>query len=305
MAYPQAVNYFMDLLESEDQAKVTFKYTHAVSIYESLNKMYESIQRSPGAQQVIRHPKKYYQTFNQLLPLAAEEQYQAGLAQLNYSNRENAKQAYYYFLKSDELVKGYKEVAQKIDEAYQKSILHVIADLKPVQSRRYELSADVFYRRVNNSLQQIENNEFIVFYTPQEARDLNLQYPDQILEINFEDFVVGESHTKERIEKMTKDSVVVGSISLDEGRKKEIIGTVEAEVSLYRMEVRSRGLVNLTITKPGIQAKDIISEDFPGEFVWFNEWGSFNGDKRALAKEQISLCANKRVNPLPPQQMFG
>jgi len=303
-AYPQAVNTFMDKLENEDQANVDFKFTKAAGTYRQLNSMYESIQRSPGAQQVISNPKKYYKTLDKIKPQAADEQYEAGLYQLSMGNRENAKQAYYYFLEADKFVPGYRNVGEKIDESYQRSILHVVANLKPVQSRFYEVSAEVFYRQVENTLQQIENNEFIRFYSPEEAANNNIQNPDQILEVNFEDFVVGETHTKEVIEKMERDSVVIGEITLDSGRKKEVIGTVSAEVALFRMEVISRGLVNLSISKNGMDAKDIIYQDLPGEFVWFHEWGQFNGDERALNDEQVAICHNKRINPIPPQQLF-
>ena len=303
-AYPQAVNDFMDQLENEDQANIAFKFTSAVNTYEKLNGMYESIQRSPGAQDVIKNPKKYYSTLERIKPQAAEEQYAAGMQQLNYSSRENAKQAYYYFLQADKFVPGYKNVGQKIDEAYQLSILHVVANLKPVQSRFYELSADVFYKQVNNTLKQIENNEFIRFYTPEQAKSNNLQNPDQILEINFEDFVVGETHTLETREKMARDSVKIGEITLDSGRKKDVIGTVNAEVVIHRTEMSSRGIVNLTITKSGMENKDLAYQDFPGEFVWFHEWGNFNGDDRALTDQQLAICNNRPVNPPPPQQLF-
>ena len=303
-AYPQAVNSFMDELENNDQANKAFKITNAVYIYERLNGMYESIQRSPGAQDVIQNPKKYYKTLEKIKPDAAEEQYAAGMQQLEFYNRENAKQAYYYFLQADKFIPGYKYVGEKIDEAYQRSILHVVANLKPVQSRTYELSADVFYKQVNNTLKQIENNEFIRFYTPEQAKSNNLQNPDQILEINFEDFVVGETHTLETREKMEQDSVNIGEITLDSGRKKEVIGTVSAEVVIYKMDMSSRGIVNLSITKNGLDNKDLAYHDFPGEFVWFHEWGNFNGDERALTVHQLELCKNRPVNPPPPQQLF-
>ncbi|MGI9532902.1 hypothetical protein [Lutimonas sp.] len=303
-AYPQAVNAFMDKLENQDHANVDFQYTKAAGTYRKLNSMYESIQRSPGAQQVISNPKKYYKTLDRIKPLAADEQFEAGLYQLSMGNRENAKQAYYYFLEADKFVPGYRNVGEKIDESYHRSILHVVANLKPVQSRFYEVSADLFYKQVENTLKQIENNEFIRFYSPEEAANNNVQNPDQILEVNFEDFVVGETHTKETIEKMERDSVVIGEITLDSGRKKEVVGTVNAEVALYRMEVISRGLVNLSITKNGMNDKDIVYQDLPGEFVWFHEWGQFNGDQRALSDEQVVICQNKRITPAPPQQLF-
>ena len=303
-AYPQAVNAFMDQLESQDQANAEFKFSNAVYTYQKLNKMYESIQRSPAAMEVIPNPNKYYSTLERIKPDAAQEQYNAGMRELSYNNRENAKNAYRFFLEADRFLPGYRDVSQRIEEAYQRSILIVIADIKPVQSRTYELSAEVFYQQVNNTLKQIENNEFIRFYSPEQAEKNNLNQVHQVLEINFEDSVVGETHTKETIEKMSRDSVIVGEVTLDGGRKKEVIGTVEADISILRMEIVSRGLVNLTISQEDNLNKPLTTQDFPGQFVWYHEWGSFNGDKRALTDHQVEICASQRINPPPPQQMF-
>jgi len=303
-AYPMAVQTFTDDIENQKHGRGEFRFTHEAYTYEKLNAMYESIQRSPAAQQVIRNPGKYYSELDEVKPLAAEEQYTAGTYQLSVGTRESAKQAYRYFIEADRFVPGYRDVSLKIDEAYQLSLLHVIAELRPVQSRVYDLSAELFYAEVKKTLNNIEQNELIRFYTPEEAERANLSYPDQILEIRFEDFVVGETHTSETIEKMARDSVKVGEVTLDRGGKKDVYGTVTADVSIYRMEVLSRGIVNLSIKNNGADNKNLIFQDFPGQFVWFNEWGRYNGDERALTEQQVALCRNRRVEPVPPQQMF-
>ena len=101
-----------------------------------------NVHRAPRRSSAIQ--KKYYKTVDRIKPNAAEEQYSAGMYQLSIANRKNAKRAYNYFLKADKFIPGYKDVEQMIDEAYHRSILHVVANLKPVQSRTYELSADIF-----------------------------------------------------------------------------------------------------------------------------------------------------------------
>ncbi len=301
-AYPNAVDTFLDQLENNKNSE--FRNTNAVYTYQKLNGMYETIQRSPAAKNVIDYPKKYYSQLDKVKPKAAQEQYSAGLSHLNYGDRENTKQAYFYFLEAEKFVPNYKDVANKIDEAYNLSILNVLANLKPVQSRIYDLSADIFYTEVKNIFNQIEQKEFIRFYTLEQAKSMNIENPDHYLEINFEDFVVGETHIKERVEKMERDSLKVGQITLDDGTKKDVFGTVKATVSISKMEVISKGLINLSITKNGMDNKDLIYQDFAGEYVWFNEWGNYNGDKRALTDNQIEICRQKRMNPLPPQQMF-
>ena len=302
-AYPFAVENLLDRMEN-NSSNNKFRYTDAVYIYNDLNYMYESIKSSPAALGVINYPKKFYGARSQALPKAAEEQYLAGIEQLSFGDRNSAKMAYFYFLEADKFVKNYKDVDEKTEIAFNLSVLKVISDLKSVQSRLYDLSAEVFYKQVNKTLRQIEQNEFIRFYSPEEAKMIDISTPDQYLTINFEDFIVGETHTSERIASMKSDSVQVSVITLDNGRKREVFDVVTAEVSINRMEVISKGIINLSINENTAIKRDLINLDLAGEYVWFNEWGFYNGDERALTKDQIAICSQKRLMPLPPQQMF-
>lgn len=303
-AYPNAVNYYLDQLDNQKSSSSEFMNTETVYIYDKLNSMYESIQLSPAAKNVIENPKKYYSILEKIKPSAAEEQYNAGIQSLNFGNRENAKKAYFYFLEADKFVVNYKDVNEKIEEAYDLSLLHVVTYLQPIQSRYYKLSATIFYAQVETLLKQIEQNEFIRFHSSEEVKNTNLRDPDQILNINFEDFVVGETHSKERVEKMESDSIKIGEVKLNSRTTKDVYGTVKAVVTINRMEVISKGFINLTIEQNGNSKEVLISEDIAGQYVWFNEWGNYNGDDRALTKEQIDICNQKRINPIPPQQMF-
>ena len=143
-AYKLAVDDLLNKLERDKLIQPQFTNSTAAYTYEDLNRMYEKVQQSPVAKQIIRNPEKFYIQLAKVKPLAAEEQYQAGMEQLSIGKRENAKQAYYYFQDADAFVKNYKDVSDKIDESYHLSLLIVLANLRPVQSRMYDLSADVF-----------------------------------------------------------------------------------------------------------------------------------------------------------------
>ena len=93
-------------------------------------------------------------------------------------------------------------------------------------------------------------------------------------------------------------------ITLKDGTKRDVYDIVTAEVSINRMEVISKGIINLTVNEGFDLNRDLIDQNFAGEYIWFNEWGHFNGDERALTDEQYSICRQKRVIPIPPQQMF-
>lgn len=303
-AYVLAVDDLLDKIEKNKIIQPEFSNSFAVYTYEDLNRMYEKILKSPAARQIIKIPKDFYRQIALAKPLAAEEQYIAGMKQLIIGSRESSKQAYYYFQDADAFVKGYKDVDNRLDQSYKMALLHVIADFKPVHSRIYKLSSNSFYNELENTLQKIEKSQFVRFYSPMDAKKLNLENPDQILKINFEDFIIGETHTQERIEKMVRDSVIVGSVNLDNGRKKNVYGTVKAKVYLYKMQVISKGIVGLTILENNFNKTTLIDDLIPGEYIWFNEWGNYNGDLRALNKKQKEISKRRKILPPPAQQMF-
>lgn len=303
-AYPYAVNTFIDKLENISSSPNQFMNTEAVYIYEDLNRMHESVQHCPAAREVIVNPKKFYTQLGNVKQKAAEEQYSAGIELLSLGSRDNAKRAFFYFKKANVFVENYKDVNDKIEDSYNLALLHVLADLKPIQSRLYKLSANVFYTEVNKVFESIEQNEFVRFYSPEEMKKMNLDNPDQVLKINFEDFVVGETHTKEWMEKVQSDSVKVSEITLKNGDKRDVYDIVSAEVHIHRMQVISKGIISFEIHEDKLDNRPLVQENLRGNYVWYNEWGNYNGDKRALTEAQLVICKSKRITPIPPQQMF-
>lgn len=82
-----------------------------------------------------------------------------------------------------------------------------------------------------------------------------------------------------------------------------VYGTVKAKFTENTREVISRGLLSMRI----MDAKSntvVLHEKFPGEFVWVNKWGNFNGDERALTREQLNIANQKAMQPPPPQHLF-
>ncbi|PIB34520.1 hypothetical protein BFP72_03390 [Reichenbachiella sp. 5M10] len=302
-AYPMAVE---ALLSQVDRAKVAnpqFQNTEEVYLYEKLNRMYDEIKRSPGALRVIPEPMSYHQQLADAKLGAAEEQYTEGMRELSYGQRSHAKIAYGYFQMANKYVPGYRDVVRRIEEAYNMSILTVLYVLQPVQSEAYQLSGDFFYDQVVKVFRQIESNEFIRFYNATEAERVNLGQPHHLLKVNFVDFRVGDTHTLERVEQVQRDSVIVGSVTLDDGTTKDVYNTVSAKLSIRRMEVRSSGRLRLEVQDEYTNVT-LDKEDFNGEFVWYNEWGSFNGDERALSQEQLNICNHKMIMPPPAQDLF-
>ncbi len=301
-SYPYAVNDFMNKLEREGVLNGQFKNTNQLIIYGQLNDLYEKIAQSPAAMNAVDNPENYYNQYNKLLPLAAEEQYVEGERLLSLGGRENAKAAYGFYEKANQFAPGYKNVNEQLNMSYDLALLKVYAIFEPIQSRTYELSAETFYQQVKNTLQRIEQERFVRFYYSNGSTNKE-QVTDQNLVIRFEDFVVGETHTRERIEEVSRDSVKIGETKLDNGRTKEIFGTVTAQLKNFHIEVNSRGLVHLNIEDINLN-RNLVNEDLPGQYVWFHDWAEYQGDKRALNDLQWNLCQQRYRQPIPPQQMF-
>ncbi len=303
VSYPLAVETLEQEARNRLSSNAPYKYKMVLRSYQAINRMNEEIRRAPGALSVVPNPVNYSSKIPEMKQLAAEESYAAGLDALARDTRVDAKNAYLLFRDAQEFVPGYKDVASKLDESLFKATLKVVVDQMPVPTM-YDISASFFQDKIEEYLHsQYQSNPFVKFYTAEEAESEKLPYVDQYLRIMFDDFAVGETHTEKRIETFSRDSVVVGEVSLDDGSKQKVYNTVSAKMTTWRKEVISRGLVRMEVFDAN--SKAVLSHNkFPGEFVWFSEWGNFNGDERALDDNQLKVCQLNEIPPPPPQTMF-
>lgn len=364
-AYPMAVDFYLDQVKRMKDSQDRFKNGKIVDAYKMLNNMYDEIRRSPAAKQVIPNPQDFYNQLKFHTREAAGEQYHAGEEALAMGSRPYARQAYQHFVQADLYEPGYLDVKDKIEEALYKATLKVLVQQVPVPTMQAGLSAQFFQDQIEQYLFNYQDNEFVRFYA---ARDENLKDPDQILVLQFDDFVVGQVNEQERIIETSKDSVILAKIPkssvqqpgqqekkvtichtppgnpnnhqtievpvsalqahIDHGDKigpcdgtvsrtsgtnssvnvpKEeylnVYGTVKATFHENTRKVISRGLMSMRIMDA--RANTVaLHEKFPGEFVWVNRWGNFNGDERALTKEQLQIANQQAMQPPPPQTLF-
>jgi len=252
---------------------------------------------------VIPSPKSYYQEWGEAKGNAAEEQYGAGLAAMEIKTRESAKDAYYHFVQANEYQPGYKDVNDRLVESKYHATLKVVVDQIPAITR-YELSARFFQDNVESFLRTNIRNQFVRFYSFEEAEEEKVNPPDQVLRIYFEDFVVGQvTMLRSEKEVTSADSVKVGELELEDGTVVEVRNKVKAKLITYKKEVKSSGRLGMEIID-GFSNGVLSSKKFNGEFVWVSEWGSFNGDGRALTKAQKNMTVKEEVPPPPNDQMF-
>ncbi|RZK13993.1 MAG: hypothetical protein EOO86_19360, partial [Pedobacter sp.] len=162
----------------------------------------------------------------------------------------------------------------------------------------YKLSADYFQQQIDQFISSYSRNKFVIFYGEEQATNQKI-VPDQVLSLNFDDFVVGQTYVKERVEKLKRDSVVIGETR----ERKPIYGTVRATLSIFEKNISSSGLLDMTIMD--WETKKIVRQQkFPGTYVWRDSWASYKGDDRALDKNQFAMTRRKEILPPPPSALF-
>ncbi|HEY4652948.1 MAG TPA: hypothetical protein VIH22_00470 [Cyclobacteriaceae bacterium] len=301
-AYSLAVDFFVNQAENEIASNSTYKWRNAIQAYTSINSMYEALKQCPGCLKAVRNPKEYYAQIGPLKEKAAEESYNAGVAALMAGTREEAKRAYFLFADAQNYVPGYRDVLEYMDKAKFEATVKVVVEQIPVPAR-YNLSGGFFQDKVEEFLHgNYSDQEFVRFFTPEEAQSTNLPYADHIMRIQFDDFSVGNIRMTEREETLTKDSVRIGETKIDD-KTIPVFGTVKAKLTTYRKEVLSTGLLSMVI----VDAKTngiLTHRKFNGEYGWISSWARFNGDERALTDKQLELCKLRETQPPVPQDLF-
>lgn len=290
-----------DHLRKIEEAKLSndpFRWESILYDYQKLNQLADEINSCPACLILVPNPAKYIKEVEDSKYNAATARYNSGLSYLEVNTRQSAKKAYYEFEKVQNLQANYKDVKEKLEDAYWAAVTRVVVQPIRVNSLTYKLSADYFQQQINQFIAEYARNKFVIFYTEQQATNQKIA-PDQVLSLNFDDFIVGQTYVKERVEKIKRDSVEIGQTR--EG--KPVYGTVRATLSIFEKNISSSGLLDMTITD--WQSRKIVTQQkFPGTYVWRDSWASFKGDERALTKQQLALTRRKQILPPPPSTLF-
>lgn len=301
IAYPLAKENGLRKIQNALDANAPNKYSIIAEEYLALNAIADAIYTCPKALELFPQPEQYSKELRNVLPLAAEEAYNLGERLLKTNTIQDAREAYFHFMRVKKYVPDYKDVDEKIQDALYAATLKVVVQ-KPLTPRRYQVSADFFYNNLMAKICDVTEDKFIRFYTYEEARRERLNNPDQYLVLNFEDFSVGNMREIRNSKEVSKDSVLVGTTVID-GKSQDVYGTVKATLTTYKREVISQGVLSAKIINASTNRVE-QHRNFPGKFVWVNEWATYKGDERALTKEQLKMTNLEAVMPPPEQDLF-
>ncbi len=301
-AYPYARDIHLNKIAQLKSSNEQFRWDQIASSYDQLSHFYEIVKRCPACSQILPNIRNYRSEFNDASLAAAEERYVAGNIELAKGNRESAREAYHHFKRVLYLSPNYKDASQKIEEALYHATLRVLVDQIPVHSRQYGLTHEFFQNRISEYLNRARLNEFVRFYTLEEADREGMSEPHHVVVLQFDDFVVGQTFIKESTKQVSQDSVVVGTVDVD-GVAKDVYGTVEAEYTSTIKSLDSGGLLDMKIFDATTD-RILFQRKMSGEYRWLSEWATYKGDKRALTEEELGKTKMKELRPPNPQFLF-
>lgn len=325
--YPMAVTYYQEEIDKTLTSNDPFKWKRTLDIMQTVNQMSDQIRRIPAARKLVPSPKTYTSEMANVQNRAAQEFYDAGMDALSRKTRETAKQAYFHFLNADALVRGFKDTQQKMLLSKDLATVKVVVEQIPVNGK-FEYSAQFFYDNVFQMLnERFQEKDFVHFFSPEQAEQARLKFPDMLLHMGFYDFFIDRpqhselekelfADVEESYQKRAKQDTTVlvpgpnGQRNLmfakvAKGEMVTLTRTVHkrGKIKILTDQVASGGLLELKAVEFQSQ-KIVFTDKIPGQYVWQNKYGIFVGDKEVLDNELSNILSNKMIMPPPAQDMF-
>ncbi|MEY2949438.1 MAG: hypothetical protein ACO388_01075 [Saprospiraceae bacterium] len=301
-AYPRFLTYLNNKVNNITPSSEIFKWETLYDLYVSGNKLYNKIQKTPAALDLVSDPVYYSSELEKAKIKSAEVRYQLGsdlLSKTSKKDRQAALEAYKHFERTEFFYPGFRDVEAKKSEALERSILIVNIDplVPPVGS--LELDVIFFYNQVVAYLKDEVESEFIKF-------EPNNSDADHTLSLRFEKMVIGATNFGQKEVERIRDSVVVGTVKVqEEGRtvEKEVFGKVMATVKQFEKSVFSEAVLEVLVID-NYSGVTLSQKRFPGSFIWVDYWGYFKGDERALTEEDKKRIMKDYELPNPKSQDF-
>jgi hypothetical protein len=301
-SYPMALQYYRQKVDEMAISNAPNKFLSIVDIYTKLNNLADEISRCPAALETVKPVVYFHDQLRKAQDMAIAEQYNMGLQLLTSGYIDDARKAFEKFEWVNKTRPGYSNVTNKLIEAEEMATLKVVVEKIPYMGELYQANVNRFYDKLFVDLVKNGQKRFIKYFQPFEAEKFKI-VPHQVVRIQFVDFTVGNIYEKEMVNDYLSDTLVIGTFKDDQGISHEVLGVVKAKANIHERNVMSRGILDIKVID--YQSNTILeNKRFPGEYVWRNDWATYNGDERALPQNIKTLCKEKQMLPPLPQDLF-
>lgn len=298
-AYRFAVDDHESRIRSNSDSKNELKWEWIYNEYADLQRLYQSIYNTPSVFNAVR-PTDYSSFLVTYREKAGEVRYDRGVSLMSNNDKMSYRNAYREFQAALGFVPGDIDIKQKMNEAYNYAVINVV--VLPVEERSaYQFSSyNERYRNFDDNviryLQNGNGNEFIRYYTAQDAASRNIR-PDQFVDVRFSRMNVGRSYDDNKVRNVTKDVVIKETVYRPDSIVKEY-AKVNARITTTTRTMRSEGFVQVVVRDEN--NRQVWSNTYSGQHFWTTDFASYTGDARALTEADKQII--NRAQQYPPRE---
>ncbi len=300
--YAASIQLHRQKITSYESSTQQNRWEKIMNEYAYLNKIADAVDASPVAARLVK-THRFHDEYSQAREQAAATYYDLANTYLERDDRSSAKQAYDLFKKTNQIIPGYKDVKDLMNIAEEKSTLTIV--INPVnyyaQSYgywglnndyvQYELTRDLRYQ-----LTTAGNN--IKVYTDREAYSNRIK-PDRIVDISWNELFMPQPVSTTYTRNVSQQ-VQTGETA----DKKPVYTTVTATIYITSKTVDARGTLSCRIIDPSTN-RTIMWDNFPGSYMWREEYATYRGDSRALSSYDWALINNANFNDPQRRDIFS
>ena len=299
-AYQYAVQVSEEKIKQHQQSTDRFKWDRVIKQYQKMQQLYTDLLQCPACLSIVS-PVDLQNELNQALAQGAQIYVEEGQKALATKEKEGGRLAYRHFAQAKAYQNDYGNIDLMLNEARIQGTEIIGISRIPVSSKVLELNTAFFLQQLTQALNDL--NYFFAVFAPLEQLVAQNQQADQVVDLSFDDYYIGQTYIKEVRESLVRDSVKVGEVTDSLGTKYAVYGEVKADLQRFEKTIESGGLLNIAIVEPNSRSV-LFQQKIPSTTIWENNWASYQGDKRALTKEELALTQEKELLPPPPQELF-
>jgi hypothetical protein len=296
-SYTYTVNEHEDQIRILSNSKNDNRFDRIYQEYVALQNLYQTIHQYPEAARLIK-TKDYSDAVETYRDKAAEAHIEKADRWMQEGTKDAYREAYREYATATSYRPDDFELRKHKDSAYDKAVVKVI--LNPIQnfggynySSSYQLQN--FQRNVVRTLSNNMNNDFVKFYSENEARTNDI-IPDQVMELNLSRISMGQPNDTKTTREVSKQVVVKEIVFKEDSVKKEY-ATVKANIITTKRTLTSQG--DLFITVRDTKGRTIWNDRFTGQHKWESQFTSYTGDERALTDSDKNSL-DQKTNSTPP-----
>lgn len=285
-------------INSYSSSRDLSRWDKMISSYNTLQQMHDAIIENDAASLLVT-PVNYNEIIYNLKQQAAADYYAEATIFLNKAGRADAKTAWNYFNKANNLVPDYEDAKLKMEEAYQNAIVNVV--INSVQDNSYffnsgwgnygtTYSNEYFQQSLVRDLGGENSSRYPArFYSDWQARRNDVQ-TDWEVNLTLRNMNIPRPQTNTYSRNVSKQ--------VENGRDtsgKVKYKTVYATINIARQSFTARADMEINITDLNTR-KNIIYNTFREDYRWEEEHATYSGDSRALGPNDWAIINNSSFN---------